>query len=169
MDFTSELNDEQHCDGNFVPLVKMMKHWWNYNKVSSKAKPKGFWLEILVGNEVDSTFNDFADYIVSTLENISEKYSDYEQLTALPELEDPGLIDQQIKTSMTLEEFRNFVQEIKASLEIAKRALNEEDLAESSKLWRSILGEEFPVIESTSEPKKSFNVIAKDRGIWMSN
>lgn len=174
MDYTTELNDENHCDGYFVPLVKMMKHWWSYKKTKKNAKPKGFWLEVLIGNVVNYSEDSYADYFISTLENISERYKNYEQFITVPELDDPGLEGEIIKTSMTIEEFKSFVDEVKDSLEKAKLARDENDPAKSSKKWNKILGEEFPIIEDSADKSMKTVLVLGDTShakplIWNSN
>lgn len=159
MEYTRKLNDEDHCSGNFVPLVKMMKHWWNYNKSKKNAKPKGFWLEVLTGNIVNYSEDTFVDYFISTLENILERYKNYEGYISVPELDDPGLANEIIKTSMTIEEFRSFMDTVKISLDKAKEARDEEDSIKSSKKWNKIFGEEFPIIEEVDEKSEKGTLV----------
>lgn len=145
--FTSTLNDDQHADGMFVPLVKIMKHWWGFHSGIEKAKPKGFWLEVLTGYMFDSSNVTYAEYFVTTLQNISREFSNYESLTEVPALEDPGLPGEILKTSMTLVEFVHFMDAVNDTLAIAQEALNSEDEDESVHLWNAIFGEEFPNTE----------------------
>ena len=150
---TTELNKQEYSQEKYVPLVKIIKWWWNYQssvlqpKVE-RPKPKGFWLECLTGENFDRTQSDWADHFIAVLKNVSEKYS---SLNHIPNLQDPGLPGQTIKTSMTINDFKIFIQSINKSLEIANQAIAEEDDLKSSKLWRTVFGEEFPLFEEGEE------------------
>lgn len=142
--FTSDLNSDAVSQGMFVPLAKIMKHWWKQHSGIDDAKPKGFWLEILVGETFDSTKSTYAEHFVQTLSNIKNRYLDYESYSSVPELVDPGLPGESLKTSMTLAEFVHFMDAVNDTLEIATEALNSTDEEESSYLWNSVFGDEFP-------------------------
>lgn len=148
------LNDEDHGDGMYVPLVKLMKYWWKYQcelrqPDVERPKPKGFWVECLTAENFDQDQESYADHFISVLENISEKYLD---VTDVPELEDPGLQGgEKIKTSMTLDEFQIFMEAISESLELAYKAEAEEDESKSAEIWREIFGEKFPNVSSDEE------------------
>ncbi len=152
--FTSDLNSDELSQGMFVPLVKIMKHWWKQHSGVEDAKPKGFWLEILVGETFDSTKNSYAEHFVQVLTNIKNRYMDYEDSSSVPELRDPGLHAETLKTSMILTEFIHFMDAVNDTLLIATEALESTDESESAYLWGSILGDEFP----KPERKSSFDL-----------
>lgn len=149
--FTSDLNAEDYGNEMFVPLVKIMKHWWKLHSGIDKAKPKGFWLEVLTGYKFDPNQGSYAEHFVTVLQNISDEFSDYENYKEVPGLEDPGLPNTELKTSMTLAEFVHFMDAVNDTLEIAKEALNSEDEHQSVHLWNTIFGEEFPESEQSSK------------------
>jgi hypothetical protein len=145
---STELNES--ADSKYVPLVKIMKWWWKYQceerqPAVERPKPKGFWVECLTGEMHDPEQSAWADHFVAVLENIVEAYQD---VVRVPELDDPGLEEETIKTSMTLEEFEVFMEAASDSLQQAKAAIDEEDKVESSQLWREIFGENFPLYDS---------------------
>lgn len=142
--FTTDLNSDDVGRGMFVPLVKIMKHWWKQHSGVEDAKPKGFWLEILAGETFDPTKNSYAEHFVQTLFNIKNRYSDYESYSSVPVLFDPGIPEEELKTSMTLAEFVHFMDAVNATLEIAEEALVNPDENQSTYLWGTIFGEEFP-------------------------
>lgn len=147
--FTSTLNDEDHGNGKFVPLVKIMKHWWKQYLDEDYTKPKGFWLEVLAGSVFDASKETYAEHFTSILQSISSMYTDYEKYTEVPDLEDPGLPGETIKTSMSIKEFVHFMDAVNADLEIAKVALESDDEDESNTLWHKIFGEDFPKSEKS--------------------
>jgi len=152
IEYVHELNDEDHSDGSFVPLSKIMKWWWKYQcsvvqpKVE-RPKPKGFWIECLTAENFNPEAESWANHFIETLSNISEKYIDVEDV---PVLSDPGLPEQEIKTSITKEEFVTFMDIVNDSLELARQAYDEADESKSSELWKEIFGEEFPTTTKKS-------------------
>lgn len=147
MSHTTALNESS--DGRYVPLVKMMKWWWKYQceirqPNVERPKPKGFWVECLTGELFDPAQKHWADHFIDVLEKIVESYG---AGTTVPALSDPGLADEKIETSMTLEEFCVFLNAAEESLELARKARDMEDPIESSSLWREIFGEKFPLYD----------------------
>jgi hypothetical protein len=154
---TTELNDDNHSEGRYVPLVKMMKWWWKYQcdlrqPDVERPKPKGFWVECLTGENFDPAQRDWADYFITVLERVSDKYAG---VNAVPELPDPGLSGEVVKTSMTRKEFEVFMTTVNECLDQARTAYKEGDKLRSSELWREIFGERFPLYdeEETAQTK----------------
>ena len=138
---SSELNRDENSEGRFIPLVKILKWWWKYQctviqpKVE-RPKPKGFWIEVLTGENLDTSQHFYADHFIAVLENISTKYSGFGRV---PDLRDPGLQGEYVNTNMTLEEFSVFLQAVTESLELAKQARDEtNDLESSKKLFKKV-------------------------------
>lgn len=158
------LNDKDHGDGMYIPLVKIMKYWWKYQceirqPDVERPKPKGFWVECLTAENFDQDQESYADHFISVLENISEKYSD---TTDVPELEDPGLQGGgMIKTSMTLDEFQIFMEAINESLELAYQAEAEMDTIKSAEIWRRVFGEKFPLPKKDESQKSVSQIFAR--------
>jgi hypothetical protein len=153
MKHTSDLNKDNFSEGRFVPLVKIVRWWWKHQcEVNQpeveRPKPKGFWLECLTAENFDTTKHDYADHFIALLQNVYSKYKDEK---SVPELDDPGLINEKIKSSMTNEEFAKFIKILKTSLELATNAANTVDDAESSEKWQEVLGPKFPIIKKTTE------------------
>ena len=156
--YITDLNSEEYSKEKFVPLVKIMKSWWKYQclviqpKVE-RPKPKGFWVECLTAENFNPKSQDWGEHFIATLSNISSKYSN---VNTVPKLQDPGLQDETIKTSMTFEEFKIFMDAVNVSLKIAQQAYNDSDEAESSEKWQSIFGENFPLAEKLESNKVYF-------------
>jgi hypothetical protein len=113
-----------------------------------RPKPKGFWVECITGENFDRNQQEWADHFIGVLTNISAKYSNSREV---PQLQDPGLLGQTIKTSMNLSEFQVFMSALSDSLKLAIQARDEQDEYKSSKLWQKILGDEFPLYEEDEE------------------
>lgn len=147
--YTSDLNRANYSQQQYVPLVKMMKWWWKYQCDDrqlevERPKPKGFWIECLTGENFDPNQQEWADHFITTLENILAKYIDVEEV---PQLKDPGLPGELIKNSMTLDEFNEFMDTVADSWVTAKAARETEDQLASSKLWRQVFGDNFPLYD----------------------
>jgi hypothetical protein len=150
---TSDLNKENVSDGRFVPLVKIMKWWWKYQcKIIQpdveRPKPKGFWVECLTGENFDRTQHDFADHFIGVLQNVLSKYQGKKDV---PMLNDPGLSNEKIKSSMTISEFDLFMMCVSDSLSLARKARDISDDAKSSQEWQKIFGPKFPLSENRKE------------------
>lgn len=154
---TTEGNEYEYSKGRFIPLVKIMKWWWKYQcgirqPDVERPKPKGFWVECLTLESFDKDQTAWADHFIAVLENVSEKYSDVDDV---PELQDPGLENETIKTNMSMEEFDVFMEAVNESLEMATLARDATDNLKSSELWKDIFGDEFPLYddEETEETR----------------
>lgn len=168
LDNTTELNKPENSEGRFVPLVKIMKWWWKYQcelrqPDVERPKPKGFWVEVLTGENFDSAQHDWVDHFITTLKNISEKYSD---AFDVPELEDPGIPEESIKTSMMLEEFQVFMESVNESLEQADLARSEIDDLKSSEIYREIFGDSFPLFDKEEDEDQRAKAKAVPLGKW---
>lgn len=161
LEYTTTLNSDDHGKKRFVPLVKMMKWWWKHQcevrqPEVERPHPKGFWVEILTGENFDASQTAWADHFIAVLQGVSDRYTDEDEV---PELQDPGLREETIKTSMTLDEFEVFMEAVNESLKTAMLARDTPDNLKSSELWRDIFGEQFPLYdvdeseESRSESK----------------
>ncbi len=152
------LNSEQVGNGRFVPLVKIMKSWWKYQceqrqPKAVRPKPKGFWIEVLVGQFFDSSKTDYADHFIAVLE---DALASFRTAAGIPQLQDPGLLGNAIRTNMTQEEFAVFLKAMTESLETAKKAYAELNELASSVLWQKIFGKKFPLADNGSTISKTF-------------
>ncbi len=85
--YSSELNDEEHGNGKYIPAVKMMKWWWKYQCMIrqpdvERPKPKGFWIECLTAENFDASQEGWADIFIGILQGISDKYFDHSSAIA---------------------------------------------------------------------------------------
>jgi hypothetical protein len=155
IEYITELNDERHSKGKFVPLAKMMKWWWKYQcsivqPDKERPKPKGFWIECLAAERFDPAQEDMASHFIKLLFNISQTYK---YTAGVPTLNDPGLKGETIKANITTADFQLFMKTVNASLALAIQAYQEADEGKSSRLWQQVFGEAFPVYEQVADTK----------------
>lgn len=152
--YATNLNSPENSSGRYIPLVKLMKWWWKYQKEErwpgEKHKPKGFWVECLTGLFFSPNKENWGESFIAVLEGIENSYGNASDVPALP---DPGLPGESIKTKMTYEDFQDFIEVVKNSLDLARHAYSENDSFLSSKLWQSIFGDKFPLSEGNDGPE----------------
>lgn len=150
IDAVSQRNTE--CDKKLVPMVKILKAWWanqtdTINEPSKRPRPKGFWIETLVLTHFDPKEDSWAARFVALLEKL---VAEYPKGSGAPSLEDPGMPGTTFQTSMSQEEYEDFISKIRASLELAHVAIADEDRSSSSKTWAEIFGDAFPIEETNT-------------------
>lgn len=146
--WTTELNAA--CDGYFVPLVKMFK-WWRQETYEKPKYPKGYVLERLAGECVDTTKRDHAEGFVQLLEGIHAKYSMYATVGVVPRLPDPGVPAHNVAHRLSVDDFKTFMAKVEEALPTARAALDEKDIQKSSDLWRKLFGEKFPAASASAK------------------
>jgi hypothetical protein len=129
----------------------MMKWWWQYqferlNPIAENhvRKPKGFWIEVMCGQYAQLKKASYPEQIVAVLENAWAEFQAYRRTRIMPELVDPGLRGQKIKTSMTDSEFSLFLSVLERSLNDARRAIAADTERRAAEMWRNLFGEKFP-------------------------
>jgi len=148
-------------------LVKIMKAWWKHQCEErqpdvERPKPKGFWIECLVAQTFSPAQTCWADHFITVLATVTEQY---DGLSEVPKLQDPGLLDQVIHTNMTIEEFEVFIAAANECLALAIAARDHDDDVESSALWRAIFGDEFPLYEEPEELDEKNRAVKPGLGI----
>ncbi|MCG8424186.1 MAG: nucleotidyltransferase [Proteobacteria bacterium] len=141
MTWTTDKN--KACGGYFVPLVKMFK-WWRQEAYKLPKRPKGYVLERLAGECVDTTKRDHAEGFVALLENIVSEYEIYALADLVPYLPDPGVPEHNVAHRLEASNFKTFIDKVKDAASVARQALEEEDKKKSAALWRKVFGDKFP-------------------------
>jgi len=139
--WTSELNAA--CGGYFVPLVKMFK-WWRKVTYDTPKYPKGYVLERLAGECVDTSKRDHAEGFVALLQNIQAKYVGYALAGLVPILPDAGVPSHNVAHRLSVADFKTFMERVAEALPIARAALDEKDINKSAEGWRRVFGDKFP-------------------------
>lgn len=128
--------------GHFVNVVKSIK-WWKKVKHPSPKHPKSYPLEHLVGDCCPDSIGSVAEGVVLTLEEIRDRFARYAQAGSTPYLPDRG-VDQDVLKRVSGEDFARFHEHCAEAADLARRAYDEDDLRDSAKLWRRLLGDKFP-------------------------
>ena len=163
IDHTSALNADSHQGQSFVRLTKMMKWWWQYQweklNLSTEGhtrKPKGFWIEVMCGQFADLDKESYQEQILALLENAFAEFENFRDTGVQPELTDPGLAEQTIKTSMTDDEFSTFLDVLEQALLDARAAAEAKTERAAAEQWRKLFGDKFPL---PAEESKSSSLL----------
>lgn len=125
-------------DRHFVNVVKSTK-WWRLEMHPETKHPKGFPLERMVGDCCPDAISSVAEGIVLTLEAMVSKYK-----AGKPVLPDYGVPHHDVLARITASDFATFYEQAKAAAGTARSAFDSTDRAQSSNLWRQLLGTKFP-------------------------
>lgn len=145
--WTTETNET--AGGRFKPLVKLMK-WWRRENPTVSKKPKGFVIECITAECMDYEETYYGELFVKTLEEIVEKYKTHHVLGTVPNISDPGVPGNFVTDGITTTAFTGFYNKANSHAELGRKALDETDPEEATKLWRQIFGDRFPKTEGTN-------------------
>jgi hypothetical protein len=137
-------------DGRFKKLVKMLK-WWRRENPTGK-RPKGFGLEVLVSLHAPRHETHLGEAFAQLLENIHAAYALLASVDQKPFIADPAIPSNDILAKVTIPQWKAFIDRIGVHAGYARRAQNEDDMEEATRLWRKIFGERF---KSTANPAKA--------------
>lgn len=157
--WTTETN--KTAGKRFKPLVKLTK-WWRREHPTSDKKPKGFVIECFAAYCMDYVETYYGELFVQALEAIVEKYEWYIPLRRVPSLPDPGIQSNSVTNGMTADAFIDFYNKTKEHAELGRKALNETDPEEATKLWKEIFGDRFPKTEGTTSKSLSAAVVTTE-------
>lgn len=130
---------------HYVNVVKAMK-WWelvNYEGL----RPKGYPLEHLIGDCCPDNIASVADGIVSAFEKIITGYAAYALSKSKPFMPDRGLPSHDVFGRITGEQFEEFWNKVSIAAKIAREAYDAQSAEKSSKKWRELFGDKFPLSE----------------------
>lgn len=134
-------------DGRFKPLVKLLK-WWKRENQTGK-RPKGFILEVLVALHAPSGETHYGEAFAQMFENIYKNYGEMAELGFKPTIQDPSLPGNDILSKVSITDWKNFIERIRVHAGYARRAQDETDMEEATRLWRKLFGERF---KTTANP-----------------
>jgi len=139
--WTTEVNEASA--GRFKPLVKLMK-WWRRENPTISKKPKGFVVECIAAECMDTEEAQYADLFLGTLEEIGTRYAIDILLKRVPRIDYPGVPGNSVTDGITFDAFEGFFNKAKAHAELGRRAQSEQDPDKALALWREIFGSRFP-------------------------
>lgn len=128
-------------DGYYVQSVKLLKAWRD-RLPTEKSKPKSYILETLVHQTIGYPTS-HARAVVNVLEGIQSSYGFYRGTGMVPQIADPGYSSVNVAKRWETGDFDAFLDQVKPAAEIARKALDASDEAESRRLWRKLFGSTF--------------------------
>lgn len=131
------------CNKHFVNVVKALK-WWRLQAEGELKHPKSYPLERLIGECCPDDIMSVAEGVTLTLEAIVNNYATNRALGTVPVLQDYGVPEHNVFKRITADEFADFYDKTVVAAIKARAALDNEDYAESSVLWRGLFGTRFP-------------------------
>ena len=136
--------------GRFKPLVKLFK-WWRREKPTGK-RPKGFVLEVLTSLHAPKGEAHYGEAVAKMLENITSAYRGLAEAGLKPTIYDPSVPGSDILSKVSINDWKNFIERVRVHAGYARRAQEEEDMEEATRLWRNLFGNRF---KSTASPAKA--------------
>ncbi|MEX3963347.1 hypothetical protein AB4Y42_14180 [Paraburkholderia sp. EG286B] len=130
------------ANGDFVPLVKLVK-WWRRENLPHLKRPKGFILETLVAKHMDYKGTSYEELFAKFLEAIRDEYRWTAQTGQVPYLEDPSVSGNNVFSRVKSEEFKRFYDLAEAHAALVRRAQRETDADKALVLWQRIFGDRF--------------------------
>ncbi len=136
--------------GRAKKLVKMMK-WWRRENPTGSRRPKGFVLEVLVATHGPRGESHLGEAFAKTLENIHAAYAPLASFGQKPFIADPA-VGSDILAKVTVPQWKDFIEKVRVYAGYARRAQEEDDMEEATRLWRKVFG---PRFRSTEGPAKA--------------
>ena len=126
----------KNCNGHYLHVVKAIK-WWHKIQHPEQEHPNSYPLEHFVGDCCPDRIKSIAEGVVSTLETMK-------RIPSKPRLYDRGMPEHDVFSNVTDTEYKLFYKAVCEASVIARQAYDSTDVASSVKLWRILLGNEFP-------------------------
>jgi hypothetical protein len=124
----------------FARTVMMLKRWRDEHQ-PARQSISSIVLQVLAARAVGSQSSD-GEALVGTLETMRARLA--ESPDEPPVIRNPVLEAENLATRWEPAAYRNFRNELDEAASLARRALESIDEAESHRLWRELLGEDFP-------------------------
>ena len=165
--WTTEVNDAS--EGQFKPLVKLVK-WWRRENPTVSKRPKGFVIECIVAGCMDYYETQYDELFVGVLENIVNRYAWAIDARVVPYIDDPGVPGNSVTDGMTFAAFEGFYSKVRAHAALGRRAQEEQqrDAEKALKIWRQILGSRFPA-PGQSASKNLLRAAVPSQGLTFPN
>lgn len=125
----------------FARTVKMLKRWREHHQ-PARLNIKSIVLQVLAANNLGSQDSD-GEALVATLEAIKAALADSPD--SPPRIENPVLTSEDLAKRWDHDSYQNFRRELHEAVALARKALDSTDVEESHKLWRELLGDDFPL------------------------
>jgi len=135
--------------GRFKPLVKLLK-WWKRENPTGK-RPKGFILEVLAAQHAPRHETHYGEIVAQMLEGIRDAYADLADSDVKPYIDDPGLPGNDIMSRVSIADWKSFINRVRTHAGYARRAQDEGDAEEATRLWRKLFGDRFKATSTAAK------------------
>lgn len=136
LSWTTEVN--QGFNGDYKPLVKIMK-WWRRENCPSWVKfPKGITLEKMIADNLPEAGLSIEERIMQVMANLAVAYSDELDSYQVPFIEDPAIAGNNLAGKYRYDDFSQFVDKLNEHLSLLA------DEGTDNDVWKQILGDTFP-------------------------
>lgn len=132
----------KRANGNFKPLVKLVK-WWRRENLPHLKRPKGFILETLVAEHMDYRETSYEELFAKLLERIVEEHAWQARTGQVPYLADPSVEGNNVFSRVKPEEFKRFYDLAADHAQRVRRAQRETDPDKALAMWQRIFGDRF--------------------------
>lgn len=136
---SSEIGD-RHLYKSTVKLLR----WWRHRQLQGLRHPKGFLIEILCYEWTPVYASEWAEAVLTTLDGIAAAYDAYRNASEPPEIADPAVPGEVLRTKMSARDFTRFLDRLDDGRAKLQKAIESEDNCESAQIYRELFGEEFP-------------------------
>ena len=137
----------------FARTVKMLKRWREVHQ-PARQSIKSILLQVLAWNDLATGRGSDGEALVVTLETIKARLDGSPD--SPPQVLNPVLTREDLAARWTDDAYQNFRKELDEAVKLGRRALDSGDVGESHKLWRELLGDDFP--PAPTDPAKRVRV-----------
>ena len=169
--YLSDLN--AGTDDRAVPMVKLIKYWRDYQTAKAKIpRPASYLIEV----ELTDIFRTIpslegvgaAELFTRLLRGMDDEFSLSAQVGGVPAVYDPMLRnDIAADVNWQASEVQLFVTTMSESLELAERALDEEDQEKCVELWKLVFGDLFS--EAMAKQAQFMAELSKSGGLGVTS
>jgi len=132
----------KRANGNFKPLVKLVK-WWRRENLPHLKRPKGFIIETMVAELMDYRENSYEELFAKLLDRISTEYQWLAATGQVPHLADPSVEGNNVFSRVKPEDFKRFYDLAADHAQRVRRAQREPDPDKALVQWQRVFGDRF--------------------------
>lgn len=153
--WSTEVNE--NFNGDYKPLVKMLK-WWRREHCPEEVKyPKGIVLEKIAADNLPDEGLPIEDRLIQSMQNLAYAFDDDIADGQIPYVEDPAVEGNNLAANYELGDFAAFVDKLKEHLDLLAES------GTSNDVWRNVLGTNFPAGQTTVSASLASHVKAKEQ------
>lgn len=143
-------------NGDYKPLVKILKWWRRENCPVGVKFPKGIMLEKMIADNLPDAGLLIEERVMQTMANLASAYSEELDSQQVPFIEDPVLPENNLASSYSLDDFVQFVSKLNEHLDLLA------DEGTDNSVWKKIFGDRFPSGKASSTTMSLAKAIGQD-------